>query len=72
MGAPGTFRQLAPFRRGVELVTTDAMEGSPAPLLLEAPMITPVVVEPQAEKDAGDQQTVKHDGGGELEHDLEN
>jgi hypothetical protein len=39
-----------------------------ATLPLETPVITTVVVEPQAEEDDGDESAIDEDGGRKIEH----
>lgn len=66
--ATWTLRKRCADGRGVEFVAADAVEGRLAPLLFERAMVAPVIPEPQAEKDHGDEHAVDYNSGGEFEH----
>jgi hypothetical protein len=66
--APRTFHHFRSRRRGVERVAPDAVKNGFATLPLETPVITTVVVEPQAEEDDGDESAIDEDGGRKIEH----
>jgi hypothetical protein len=44
------------------------VENRLAPLAFESPVIATVIVEPQGEKNCGDERAIDHDGRAEFEH----
>jgi hypothetical protein len=65
------FRASAEFRageRGVNRIAADAVKDRLPPLAFKAAVIAPVVIEPQAEENCGDNDAVDHDGGGQFKH----
>src|SRR5436853_1844628 len=65
LGAPG---QGGTGRCGIKRIASNAVKCRPAPLRFKAPVVAPVVPEPQPEKDQADQRTVDDGSGREVEH----
>src|SRR5262249_11782844 len=64
-----TFRALEQLRAcagRVKRVAADAMEDGLAPFKFEAPVIAPVVIQPQPEKDRAHDHAVDQDTGGKI------
>ena len=66
------FRALTKFdtrpRQPVNRVATDAMERGPPSRLLVAPIIAPIVIDPEADEEHPHQDAVDQRSRGEIEH----
>lgn len=68
MPASGALAQLGARRSRVHGVAADAVENGLAPFAFETPVIAAIIVEPQSQKNRGNEDAVDHDGCGRLEH----
>ncbi len=66
--ALGTTGQLAPGRRGVKRITSDAMKRRSPALQFEALVIASIVPQPQPEKDRAHKDAEDRGSGGQVEH----
>jgi hypothetical protein len=63
-----TAAQLRAKRRRIQRIAADAVKGRFAPFEFEAPVIPTVIPQPQTEKHGGNEHTINHSGGPEVEH----
>ncbi|MBK9991544.1 MAG: hypothetical protein IPP19_12600 [Verrucomicrobia bacterium] len=71
MATLGTLSKFRPTRDRKEMLAANTAEGGFSPSMLKQSVIPPIIKQPQAEKDHGDQQTENYGGGNEIHREIQ-